>query len=830
MEQGRLRIYVGYAPGVGKTYAMLDEALRRHARGTDIVVGVVEPRDRAPVIALLAGLESGPGPESQVGSASGTLDVDALLARRPEVVIVDELAHANAPGSRNEHRWQDVEELLAGGIDVIATLNISSLESLRDVIERLAGSSPDETVPDALVRRADQLELVDMTPKALRRRLAHGNLVPPEQMDAALAHVFQEERLAQLRELSLVWMADRVDEELRSGPRPPSVREPSTEPRERILVGVRGRSDDEPTVRRAARMAARRGGELIAVHVIPVVGAADAPNLIAVHELVEQVGGRFEEIVGRRVPEAILDFARAEGVTQVVLGASERSRWQEFLRGSVVFEVIRSSGPIDVHVISREAMSDRSVVTAAVDAGLSKRRQVVSGAVGALALIALTTSGGLLDQRTIMLLYLTVVVGVAFGGGLRPAIPAAIASALLINWFFTPPLHTLKIADRDDVVALIVFLVVAASVSVLVDREARHRAEAQRRGAEAEALARLAARVAAEGDPLPELVEHVRTTFGLTGVAVLRRERGDVSDGVWRPEASAGVGLPNDPSGADQVVALGRDTVLILVGPRLPADSLTLLSAFAAQLTVAVRGRALASEAAEATALADADALRTALLAAVSHDLRTPLASIKASVSSLRDDEVTWSPDDTAEFLQTIEDETDRLTNLVENLLDMSRLQAGALHLVRGVVGFDEVVAKALASLPDSGRGLAVDVPETLPRIDADAGLLERAVANIVANARTSSPPDRPVRVHGSAADDRVELRVIDRGPGVPLEQRERMFRPFQRLGDRQSGNGVGLGLAVAKGFVEAMEGELQVEDTPGGGLTMVLGFRAVTP
>jgi two-component system sensor histidine kinase KdpD len=829
MERGRLRIYVGYAPGVGKTYAMLDEAARRHARGTDVVIGVAEPRGRTPVAALLSELESVPGRGEQTNAAPGALDVDALLARGPEVVIVDELGRTNPPGSRNEHRWQDVEELLASGIDVISTLNISSLESLRDVIERITGAAPEETVPDALVRRADQLELVDMTPKALRRRLAHGNLVPPEQMDAALAHFFQEERLAQLRELSLVWMADRVDEELRSGRLPLSVREPFTEPRERILVGVRGRSDDELTVRRAARMAARRGGELIAVHVIPVVGAADASNLASVRELVEQVGGRFEEVVGRRVPEAILDFARAEGVTQVVLGASERSRWQEFVRASVVFEVIRSSGPIDVHVISRDSTSAHGVVSARMDTGLSKKRQLVSGALGGLALVALTTSGGLLDQRTIMLLYLTVVVGVAFGGGLRPAIPAAIASALLINWFFTPPLHTLKIADRDDVVALIVFLVVAASVSALVDREARHRAEAQRRGAEAEALARLAARVAAEGDPLPGLVEHVRATFGLEGVAVLRRGSDEASNGAWRPEASVGVDLPTDPKQADQVVALGRDTVLILRGPRLPADSLTLLSAFTAQLTVAVRGRALANEAAEATALAEADALRTAILAAVSHDLRTPLASIKASVSSLRDDEVSWSPDDTAQFLETIEDETDRLTNLVENLLDMSRLQTGALHLVRGVIGFDEVVAKALASLPDAGRGLAVDVPETLPRIDADAGLLERAVANVVANARTSSPPDRPVRVHGSAADDRVELRVIDRGPGVPLEQRDRMFRPFQRLGDRQSGNGVGLGLAVAKGFVEAMEGELHVEDTPGGGLTMVIGFRAVT-
>jgi len=407
-----------------------------------------------------------------------------------------------------------------------------------------------------------------------------------------------------------------------------------------------------------------------------------------------------------------------------------------------------------------------------------------------------------------------------------------VISALLINWFFTPPVNTLKVANPEDVVALIVFVVVAVSVSIVVDREARNRAEAQRRGAEAEALARLTARVAAEGDPLPELVEHARTTFGVDAVSVLRREEGDHGVGResgWIREASAGTDAPDSPDEAGQVVPLGSDTVLALRGSPLPADRLQLLSAFAAQLGLAVRGRALAQEAAVAAARADADALRTAILAAVSHDLRTPLASIKASVSSLRDDEVAWSPEETALFLGTIEDETDRLTGLVANLLDMSRLQVGALKLVRDVVGFDEVVPKALASLPDGGRGLVVEVPETLPRIDVDPGLLERAIANIVSNASGLAPPDCPVRVSGSTAGGRVELRVIDRGPGVERQDRERMFRPFQRLGDGTSRDGIGLGLAVAKGFVEAMDGELSVEDTPGGGLTMVLAFPAAS-
>jgi two-component system, OmpR family, sensor histidine kinase KdpD len=828
VERGRLRIYVGYAPGVGKTFAMLDEARRRRERGTEVVVAFVDPHGRQQIGSQTRDLETvPPRVVIQEGVAREEMDVAAVLARRPQVAVVDELGHANLPGSRNDRRWQDVEELLAAGIDVISTVSIQDIESLRDVVAGIVGEVQGDSVPDRLVRSADQLELVDMTPQALRRRMAHGNVFSPDRMDAALANAFREENLARLRELSLLWMADRVDEEIRAAPRRAQEVEP-VEARERILVGVRGTTEDEAIVRRAARMAARRGGELLAVHVITGARTDAASHTETIRGLVEQVGGRFDEVVGRRVPDALLDLARAQGVTQIVLGASDRSRWQEFLTGSVVLDVIRGSGPIDVHVISHEASARRVPVPGRVAFGLSTRRQLTAAAVGAAALLALTAAVPVLDQRlalsTIMLLYLTVVVGIAFGGGIRPAIPAAVISALLINWFFTPPVHTWKIANPEDVVALIVFVLVAASVSILVDREARNRTEAQRRGAEAEVIARLTARLAAEGDPLPELVEHVRTTFGLEAASVLR-----AANGGWAQEAAAGPEPPPDPEHADQVVEVGRDAVLALRGHRLPADRLQLLSALASQLAVAVRGRTLAREAAEAATRSEADALRTAILAAVSHDLRTPLASIKASVSSLRDEDVAWSPGEMAQFLETIEGETDRLTNLVENLLDMSRIQVGALALVRGVVGFDEVVAKALASLPDGGRGLDVDVPETLPRIDADAGLLERAIANIVANATAASARAVPVRVRASAAGGRVELRVIDRGPGVPRDQRDRIFRPFQRLGDRGSRNGVGLGLAVAKGFVEAMDGDLAVEDTPGGGLTMVIGFEAAS-
>jgi two-component system sensor histidine kinase KdpD len=825
MERGSLRVYVGYARGVGKTYAALEEARRRRDRGTDVVVGFIDTAERPPVLALAGALESVP---PIVRDGAEEMDVAAVLARRPGVAVVDELAHANGSGARHTKRWEDVQELLDAGIDVITTLNIEHLESLHDVVESIGGSVLSETVPDAFVRGANQLQLVDMTPQALLRRIAHGNVYAPEHMDAELAQRLSPERLARLRELALVWMADRVDEDLRAvptgvGPEPPQIRE-------RIMVGVAGRDEDEALVRRAARMATRRGGELLVIHVIPERAAAEAADLTTVRALTEEVGGRYEVVVGRGVPAALLEAARAGSVTQIVLGTSDRSRVAEMVRPSVAHDVIRGSGPIDVHVISgRPSATGSSPARPRPGPSLSGRRRTVAAIAGAVVLIALTGLLALVPTpvalSTVMLLYLVVVVGVAFGGGLVPAIGAATVALALINWYFTPPVHTWKIGNVEDVVALVVFLLVAVSVSLLVDRESRHRAEAQRRRADAEAMARITARVAGEEDPLPGLVEHLHVTFGLAGASVLRRE----SDG-WLPEASAGLDPPTTPSEASQVVELERDSVLALRGAPLPADALQLLSTFAAQLAVAVRARRLAIEAAQASALAEADALRTAILAAVSHDLRTPLASIKASVSSLRDDEIAWTSDETAEFLETIELETDRLTSLVENLLDMSRLETGALSLVRSVVGLDEVVPKALASLPDGGRGLVVDVPETLPRVDVDAGLLERAIANIAVNATAWSPGDRPPRILGSSAADRVELRVVDQGAGVAPRDRQRMFRPFQRLGDRSSGNGVGLGLAVAKGFIEAMDGDLRVEDTPGGGLTMVIGFRAATP
>jgi two-component system, OmpR family, sensor histidine kinase KdpD len=441
---------------------------------------------------------------------------------------------------------------------------------------------------------------------------------------------------------------------------------------------------------------------------------------------------------------------------------------------------------------------------------------LVLGLVGLpLLTVALTGLRSQVDLSSVLLLYLLLVVVVAVVGGFVPAAAAAVGAFLSANWYFTPPFHQFQIAKRADLFALVVFIAVAGVVSALVDLAARRRVEATRARAEAEALARLGGTLLHGHDSLPELVEQLRVTFGLDSVALLRRDRQG-----WRIEVVAGHAAPIRPEYATDAVELDPQTMLALTGRRLAGDDRRVLRAFTDQLAVALESRRLSKAAADAALLAEANQLRTALLAAVSHDLRTPLASIKTAVTGLLQDDVALPPEATAELLATIDQQTDRLDALVGNLLDMSRLQAGALRLHSRPIGVDEVVPAALASLADHGRGVQVDVPETLPRVHADPGLLERAVANVVANALAWSPPDQLVQVTAARRGDQVELQVIDHGPGIPPGDRDRLFQPFQRLGDA-SGSGVGLGLAVAHGFLDAMHGQITPGDTPGGGLTM---------
>lgn len=834
VSRGRLRIYLGAAPGVGKTFAMLGEGRRRAERGTDVVVGYVETHGRPQTAAQLADLEVVPRRTVEYRDTTmEEMDLDAVLTRRPAVVLVDELAHTNAPGSRHDKRWQDVEELLEAGMDVISTVNVQHLESLNDVVEAITGVHQRETLPDRVVRDADQVELVDMTPEALRRRMAHGNVYAPDKVDAALANYFRVGNLGALRELALLWVADKVDEALQRYQQDEHISD-TWETRERVVVAVTGAPSGDHLIRRAARMARRSQGELIGVHLHGTSGLNEGPNelLVRHRSLLADLGGTFHESTSEDVAQGLVDFARSVRATQLVLGATRRSRWSELVRGSVINRVIRASGDIDVHVISHEAAED-------ADAGLpplptrrgsplSARRRRAGWALATVGLAAVTAvlvaAQDHVGLASALVTYLLVVGVVAAIGGLGPALCAAVVAALAANWFFTEPVSTMRIDDPEQVIAVLALIGAGVLVSLLVGQTARRTADAHRARAEAEAL------VAAVGasddghDPIALLLTHLRITFGQDGVAVFERD----ATGQWDAVARDGAGSPMDPLDGESI-ELGATHVLTLVPGRLPDADRRVLAAFAARLADGLERRTLEQAAAAAETRARGDELRTAILRAVSHDLRSPLASIKASATSLLQDDVDWSVEQRLEFAHTIDEEADRLDRLVANLLDMSRIEAGAVNITSREVGLEEVVAGALASLSVPTARVRVEVADDLPAAVADAALLERVVANIVANALEHAPGDTHVTVQAAGVDGQAVLRVIDRGPGVPAEAHDRLFDPFQRLGD-QSGGGVGLGLAVAAGFMRAMHGTLDTGDTPGGGLTVTLRLPLAQP
>lgn len=835
-ERGELRIYLGAAPGVGKTFAMLGEARRRIERGTDVVVGLVETHGRARTAELLDGIETVPRRRfSHRGTTLEEMDVDALLARRPQVAIVDELAHTNAPGSRHAKRCQDVAELLAAGIDVLTTVNVQHLESLNDVVERITGVRQRETVPDEVVRRAEQIELVDITPEALRRRMAHGNIYAAEKVDAALSNYFRPGNLIALRELALLWVADQVDVGLQRYRADRQITD-TWETRERVVVALTGGQESETVLRRAARIAKRAGSaELLCVHVLRGDGLVGAPvgAPATLRALAEDVGASFHTVVGGSgsggVPHALLDFARGVNATQLVLGTSRRSRLARALHEGIGAQVVQDSGPIDVHMVTHAEAGGRGLrlpPDLIRNSGVPGGRQAL-GWVLAVALPGLATLTGWLlqdvvDLSTDVVLFFLATVVVALVGGLGPALLAAVGGGLLLNFFFTRPTLSLTVAQPQNLVTLVVMVLVAVLVALVVDRAARRSEQAARLRTEAGLLASFSRTVLTRTDPLPRLLQKVSEAFGLTSVAVLER-----ADGDWRRVAEVGPPVgerPEEcpPGSWDVDVAVQPDLHLVGMGRALAAADRRLLETVGGQALLALRSQRDAAEALAARRRAEATELRGALLSAVGHDLRTPLTSIKAAAGSLRDARLRLSDGDKAELAATVEESADRLTALVDNLLDSSRLAAGAVAPVLAPVGYDEVVGRALAGVEGAQR-IELDVDEALPEVVADAGLLERVVANLADNALRHGR-GAPVAVRGSAYGDRVELRVVDRGPG---RARRDLFTPFQSTGDRSGTTGVGLGLSVARGFTEAMGGSLAAEDTPGGGLTLVVALPA---
>jgi two-component system sensor histidine kinase KdpD len=854
-SRGQLRIYLGCAAGVGKTFAMLNEGHRRSERGTDVVVAFVETHGRPHTAAQIGDLEVIPRAHIPYrGTSFEEMDLDAVLARRPDVALVDEFAHTNVPGSRKEKRWQDVEELLDAGIDVISNVNIQHLESLNDVVEKITGVPQRETVPDAVVRAADQVELVDMTPEALRRRMAHGNIYQPEKINAALTNYFRIGNLSALRELALLWLADKVDEGLQRYREAHDI-QTTWEARERVVVALTGGPEGDTLIRRAARIAARSaGGDLLAVHITTSDGltGSDPARLAAQRRLTESLGGTYHQVVGDNVPEALLAFARAENATQLVLGVSRRSWLASLLTGpGVSMRTMRASGDIDVHMVTHSYVGRGRGLPRAERGGLTRGRKLAGYGLAViltpLLTLLLANLRGSLNLTSDVLVFLAGVVAVALVGGFIPAILAAVAGSLLLNYYFTPPLHKFTIAEKNNALALVIFAAVGIAVSSVVDTAARRTKQAARASAESELLATTAGSVLRGQRALSAVLDRVREAFAMESVTLLERTEaiaaGSPPDplrpkpegsparpgGVrWQPVGVSGELPVYWPEDADAEVPISENLVLALRGRPLPATDRRVLGAFAAYAAVALEQGRLAAAAEAARPIAEADRVRTALLAAVSHDLRTPLASAKAAVTSLRSSDIEWDAADRDELLATADESLDKLTRLVDNLLDMSRLQAGALAVFPRPADLSDIVARSLDDLGPAARSVTVDISPELPEVAVDPGILERVIANLVANALRYAPASLPPALTGSALRDRVELRIIDRGPGIPAEHRHQMFVPFQRLGDTDNTTGVGLGLALSRGLTEAMGGRLEPDETPGGGLTMTLSLPAV--
>ncbi|MGW6377288.1 ATP-binding protein [Rhodococcus sp. NPDC055112] len=826
-KRGELRIYLGAAPGVGKTFAMLGEAHRRRERGTDVVAAVVETHGRARTAAQIGDLEVVPPKLIDYrGTKMPELDVDAVVRRRPALVLVDELAHTNTPGSRNEKRWQDVEEVLAAGIDVLTTLNVQHLESLNDVVQQITGVTQRETVPDAVVRAATQVELVDVTPEALRRRLSHGNIYAAEKVDAALSNYFRRGNLTALRELALLWVADQVDAALAKYRAENEITD-TWEARERVVVAVTGGPESETLVRRAGRIASKSSAELIVVHVVRGDGLAgvSAPEMGKVRKLATSIGASLHSVVGDDVPSTLLEFARAANATQLVLGTSRRSRWARMFDEGIGAAVVQESGTIDVHMVTHGASSAPRRLTPVG----TRSRKILSWVAAVLVPSVAALGMGVIDQHlgwgAESAMFFIVVLLVALLGGVAAAALSALISGLLLNYFFTPPVRSFTIAEPNNFITTVVLLVIAVAVAVLVDAAAKRSREARRASKEAELLALFAGSVL-RGADLPALLEKVRETYAQQSVSMIRRGHGVVS--------SVGPNAPEEVDQADTVCEVSDgEYALALRGGELHAHDRRVLLAVANQAVGLIRQSELAEEASKAQALAEADRLRRSLLSAVSHDLRTPLAAVKAAVSSLRSDDVEFSPEDTAELLATVEESADQLTNLVGNLLDSSRLAAGVVRPTLRPVYLEEVVHRALVGVgvgtPGIGRAGTdrVKVEVGGNAVMADSGLLERVLANLMDNALRYAP-DGAVRIAAAPVKDRVLITVADTGPGIARGAEEQIFDSFQRLGDRDMSTGVGLGLSVVRGFVEAMGGSVSATDTPGGGLTMVVDLAGI--
>jgi two-component system sensor histidine kinase KdpD len=862
--RGRLKVFLGYAAGVGKTYAMLEAAQQRKAEGVDVVIGLVETHGRAETEAMIEGLEVVPRrPIEYRGTRLTEMDLDALLARRPKLAVVDELAHANAPGSRHPKRCQDIEELLAAGIDVYTTLNIQHLESLNDAVAQITGVVVRETVPDSILDSADEIELVDLPPEELRQRLNEGKVYVPDQAARAAQKFFREGNLTALREMTLRRAAEQVDDQMRAymqtraipGPWPAA---------ERLLVSVSPSPLSERLVRSARRLADELNAEWFAVFVeTPELSLLTPPQrdqVMRALQLAEELGATALRLPGADVAETLLNYARANNITKVVAGKPLRPRWRELLQGSVVDRLIRQSGPIDVYVISGAASMPVPAQARAWLPHRPLRRYVVAAGLVTMATLASAPLSLVLTPTNLVMLYLAAVVVAAVYLGRGPAILASILGVLAFDFFFVPPQLTFVVDDAQYVLTFIGLFLVGLVISTLA-AQAREQAESARnREAQALELFDLSRDLAAGislDDILKALVRHMEQTFGRE-VVVLLSESGQlkpkaaspdfrleeselaVADWVYRNGEPAGRNTNTLPAARLRYLPLktahGVLCVLGVKGPEKSERHLTseehrLMEAFASQAALALERVRLAEQARQAQVLQATEKLQTALLNSISHDLRTPLVSITGALSTLQEDGAMLSDAARRSLVDNAHEEAERLNRLVGNLLDMTRIEAGALRVAEEPTDVQDLIGAALEQVAGrvNDRDVRVDVPADLPLVPLDFVLIVRVLANLLDNAVKYSTPSTPIEVHARLAGPAVHLEVADRGVGIPREDLERVFDKFYRVQQPHQVGGTGLGLSICKGIVEAHGGSIRASRRPGGGtlISIALPLRA---
>jgi two-component system sensor histidine kinase KdpD len=852
-KRGKLTVFFGAAPGVGKTYAMLEAARAEQREGRAVVVGVAETHGRPETAALLEGLETLPRRRIPYRSiVIEEFDLDGALARRPSLLLVDELAHTNAEGSRHLKRWQDVEELLEAGIDVYTTLNVQHVESLTDVVAQITGVSIRETVPDSILETAEEIRLVDLTPDELLERLREGKVYVPDQARRAIESFFRKGNLIALREIALRRTAERVDAEMRQYRRAKGI-ETTWAAAERILVCVSWSPHSARVIRDACRMARGLHAPWLAVYVeTPAsirLSQEDRRYLSQNLNLAAQLGADVVTLSDERAAEAIVRMARERNANKIVVGKPRTRGWREQLFGSFVDDITRLSGDIDIYVTAggpetTEGVPDRRPPPEPGRAGYAAAAAIVASATG-LSGVAFGRS----NLTDIVMVYLLGVVVASLRLGYGPSLFAAVLSVLAFDFFFIPPYFSFSVSDLRHVVTFAVMLLVAVVISDLTRRVRNQAVAARARERHTAALYDLSRQLAGTIEN-PGLVEgaarHIARLFEGEVAIFAPDEPGElrilcrtaetidldpkemgVAQWVWSNGREAGLTTNTLPGAKGLYLPLvtsrGRLGVLSLVpkdrGRLDDAGERRLLDAFVAQTAVAVERARLAEETQRIRLESERERLRSALLSSVSHDLRTPLAAIEGAATTLLDEETSLGSSVRHDLLETIREEAERLNRRVRNLLDMTRLQAGAVNLNKEWQPLEEAVGAALTHMEERLRGREVhtDLPEGLPLVPLDTVLVEQVLVNLLENAIKYSGADGQLEIRAQAAPGEVLVEVADRGPGIPPGEEGRIFEPFRRAsGERRPG--VGLGLAICRAIIQAHGGKIWAENRPGGG------------